>query len=393
MTIIKHLVLSGGGPIGFVEYGALKYLTQKKFIEHKNIESIYAISIGGVIGLIYILNYDWEWMDDFLIKRPWNKLANFSYSSYINILYEKGLINKNVVISAFEPLFLAKNIPLNITLLEFYNLTKIEFNIFACCLDELNQKKFNYITTPNIELIDALYISLAIPIMFVPLYINNSFYLDGGILVGCPINQCIAEKQCEHDDIFCFMNNKSEPIDLSNSFYTKYVDNKKISNDSNFFEYIFFLIKKFVAKVANVENDIVTYIKNNINTALSYNGLDKEYWIHVLNCQTEREHLINLGVLQGEKFLDKLEKLNSNNELEDKSNIIHDALETSNSDALETNNSDTLETNNSDTLETSTSDVLETSNSDVLETSNSDTLETSTSDALETSNSDALETS
>ena len=393
MTIIKHLVLSGGGPIGFVEYGALKYLTQKKFIEHKNIESIYAISIGGVIGLIYILNYDWEWMDDFLIKRPWNKLANFSYSSYINILYEKGLINKNVVISAFEPLFLAKNIPLNITLLEFYNLTKIEFNIFACCLDELNQKKFNYITTPNIELIDALYISLAIPIMFVPLYINNSFYLDGGILVGCPINQCIAEKQCEHDDIFCFMNNKSEPIDLSNSFYTKYVDNKKISNDSNFFEYIFFLIKKFVAKVANVENDIVTYIKNNINTALSYNGLDKEYWIHVLNCQTEREHLINLGVLQGEKFLDKLEKLNSNNELEDKSNIIQDALETSNSDALETSNSDALETNNSDTLETSNSDALETSNSDALETSNSDTLETSNSDVLETSNSDVLETS
>ena len=353
MTIIKHLVLSGGGPIGFVEYGALKYLTQKKFIEHKNIESIYAISIGGVIGLIYILNYDWEWMDDFLIKRPWNKLANFSYSSYINILYEKGLINKNVVISAFEPLFLAKNIPLNITLLEFYNLTKIEFNIFACCLDELNQKKFNYITTPNIELIDALYISLAIPIMFVPLYINNSFYLDGGILVGCPINQCIAEKQCEHDDIFCFMNNKSEPIDLSNSFYTRYVDNKKISNDSNFFEYIFFLIKKFVAKVANVENDIVTYIKNNINTALSYNGLDKEYWIHVINCQTEREHLINLGVLQGAKFLDKLEKLNSNNELEDKSNIIHDALETNNSDALETSNSDVLETSTSDVLETS----------------------------------------
>ena len=385
MTIIKHLVLSGGGPIGFVEYGALKYLTQKKFIEHKNIESIYAISIGGVIGLIYILNYDWEWMDDFLIKRPWNKLANFSYSSYINILYEKGLINKNVVISAFEPLFLAKNIPLNITLLEFYNLTKIEFNIFACCLDELNQKKFNYITTPNIELIDALYISLAIPIMFVPLYINNSFYLDGGILVGCPINQCIAEKQCEHDDIFCFMNNKSEPIDLSNSFYTRYVDNKKISNDSNFFEYIFFLIKKFVAKVANVENDIVTYIKNNINTALSYNGLDKEYWIHVINCQTEREHLINLGVLQGAKFLDKLEKLNSNNELEDKSNIIQDALETSNSDTLETSNSDTLETNNSDTLETSTSDALETNNSDTLETSNSDALETSTSDALETS--------
>ena len=57
MTIVKHLVFSGGGPIGMVEYGALKYLTEKKFIEYKNIESIYSISVGGIIGLIYILNY------------------------------------------------------------------------------------------------------------------------------------------------------------------------------------------------------------------------------------------------------------------------------------------------------------------------------------------------
>jgi predicted acylesterase/phospholipase RssA len=377
MTVVKHIVFSGGGPIGMVEYGAIKYLTEKKFIEYKNIESIYAISIGGIVGLIYILNYDWEWMDDFLIKRPWNKLVNFSYSSYINILYEKGLINKTVLVNAFEPLFLAKNIPLNITLLEFYNLTKIEFNIFACCLDELQQKKFNYITTPDVELLDALYISLTIPIMFVPLYINNSFYLDGGIIVGCPINQCIAEKQCDHDEILCFMNNKSDPIDLSNSFYSKYsdLDSKKISNESNFFEYIFFLIKKFVVKVANVENDIVTHIKNSINGALSYNGLDKEYWAHVINCQTEREHLINLGVIQAEKFLDKLEKLNNNNnELINNSNIIENTLETSTS----TNNS-----NDETILETSTNNS---NDETILETSTNNNITINQETALENSN-------
>jgi len=43
MTIVKHLVFSGGGPIGFVEYGALKYLTEKNFLDYKNIESSYCI--------------------------------------------------------------------------------------------------------------------------------------------------------------------------------------------------------------------------------------------------------------------------------------------------------------------------------------------------------------
>ena len=312
MTIVKHLVFSGGGPIGFVEYGALKYLTEKNFIDYKNIESIYSISVGGIIGLIYILNYDWTWMDDFLIKRPWNKLCNISYSSYINILYEKGIINKKVIISALEPLFLAKNIPLNITLLEFYNLTKIEFNIFACCLSNLKQTKFNYISTPNVELIDALYISLTVPIVFAPLYVNDDLYLDGGIIVGCPINLCIADKECNNDEIFCFMNDKMHPIDLSNSFYNKYSENTKannvISKEANFFEYIFFLIKKLFVKISNVENDIVTYIKNHINTALSYNSIDISYWFQVMSCEKERCHLVNLGKIQATNFLNKLEE-------------------------------------------------------------------------------------
>jgi len=316
MTIVKHLVFSGGGPIGMVEYGALKYLTERNYIDYKNIESIYSISVGGIIGLIYILNYEWAWMDDFLIKRPWNKLCNITYSSYINILYEKGIINKNVLVSALEPLFLAKNIPLNITLLEFYNLTKIEFNIFACCLSEINQTKFNYINSPNVELLDALYISLTIPILFVPLYINNSFYLDGGIIVGCPINICIAEKKCAHDEIFCFMNDKTRPIDLSNSFYNNYSYNdanpNNISNESNFLEYIFFLIKKLFVKISNVENDIVTYIKNNINTALTYNSIDISYWYQVISCEKERAHLINLGKTQAIKFIDNLEAQGTN---------------------------------------------------------------------------------
>jgi predicted acylesterase/phospholipase RssA len=321
MTIIKHIVFTGGGPIGMVEYGALKYLTEKKFIAHENIESLYSISIGGVIGLIYILNYEWTWMDDFLIKRPWNKLCNISYSSYINILYEKGIINKTVLVNALEPLFLAKNIPINITLLEFYDLTKIEFNIFACSLSDIKQTKFNHITNPNLELLDALYMSLSIPVLFVPLYINNCFYLDGGIIVGCPINQCIAEKKCSHDEILCFMNDKMHPIDLSNNFYNKYSENKAnnvISNNSNFFEYIFFLIKKLFLKISNFENEIIVYIKNNINTALSYNSIDTGYWYHVISDETERSYLINLGAIQAEKFLEKLaniDKLENNSDL------------------------------------------------------------------------------
>jgi predicted acylesterase/phospholipase RssA len=179
-------------------------------------------------------------------------------------------------------------------------------------LSNLKQTKFNYITTPNVELIDALYISLAVPIVFAPLYVNEDLYLDGGIIVGCPINLCIADKECNNDEIFCFMNDKMHPIDLSNSFYNKYSENTKannvISKEANFFEYIFFLIKKLFVKISNVENDIVTYIKNHINTALSYNSIDISYWFQVMSCEKERCHLVNLGKIQATNFLNKLEE-------------------------------------------------------------------------------------
>ena len=80
--VINHLVLSGGGVVGLVEYGILKQLSKSNIISYKNIKSIYATSIGSYIGFIYLLNYKWEWMDDFLIKRPLDKLLSNKLSLY-----------------------------------------------------------------------------------------------------------------------------------------------------------------------------------------------------------------------------------------------------------------------------------------------------------------------
>ena len=112
---IKHIVLSGGGPVGLIEYGILKSLSINNIINYKNIESVYGVSIGTFIGLIYILNFEWSWMDDFLIKRPWNKIINITSYDYLNIFYNKGLLNIDFVINMIKPLLLAKNLNIDIT--------------------------------------------------------------------------------------------------------------------------------------------------------------------------------------------------------------------------------------------------------------------------------------
>ena len=89
---IKHLVLCGGGPVGLISYGVLKELSNKKILKLDELKSIYATSIGSIIGLIYLLNIEWSWIDDFIIKRPWENLLNFSSADYLNLMYLKDTI-------------------------------------------------------------------------------------------------------------------------------------------------------------------------------------------------------------------------------------------------------------------------------------------------------------
>ena len=48
---IKHLVVGGGGPGGFLNYGALKESNLQGLWHYNNIKSIYSTSAGAVISL------------------------------------------------------------------------------------------------------------------------------------------------------------------------------------------------------------------------------------------------------------------------------------------------------------------------------------------------------
>jgi predicted acylesterase/phospholipase RssA len=318
MTKIEHLVLCGGGPVGLVQYGALKYLTINNYLVFKNIKSIYATSIGCIISFIYIINLEWSWMDDFLIKRPWKKLVSFTPYDYLNMFNTKGLLTIDFVTECLKPLFYAKDIALNITLKEFYELTNIEFNLFTCNFTRFEKEKLNYSTYPDLPLVEAIYMSLAIPILCVPFHKNDCFYFDGGILVVCPLNDCIVDKKCDLSSILCFKNDKTNPIDLSNNFYKNYyndisgetlvynnnMNSESLTTNSNLIELIIYIIKTLFHRISTIEN-VEVDIANSINVSLTEQMVNVSYWKHAFTCDSERSYLINLGIQEAEKYLAK----------------------------------------------------------------------------------------
>ena len=90
---IKHLVISGGGAAGFSYYGVLKQTQQKGLWQPENIKTIYATSAGTFLAVIISLGYDWKTLDDYLIKRPWQKVYKFELSMAIHSIINQGIFD------------------------------------------------------------------------------------------------------------------------------------------------------------------------------------------------------------------------------------------------------------------------------------------------------------
>jgi len=305
---INHLVLCGGGPVGLICYGILKELSIQNIIKIENIKSIYTTSIGGFVALIYILNLEWSWMDDYLIKRPWENLLNFSSYDYLNLMYSKGLLNEEFFMNIIKPLLLAKDINIEITLKEFYDLTNVDLHIFTSNINKFCKVDINHKTHPDIQLYKALMMSCSIPVLIQPPYYNNEYYLDGGIFINTPLNDCYQTEKCDFTQILALTNDKRFPIDLDNEYYKNLEydnsNNSNINENTNIFSFLIFILKTVFKKITIIENENLINIKNLINVCISEHNVDFNYWTYVFTNQNERERLIELGKFQAQKFID-----------------------------------------------------------------------------------------
>jgi predicted acylesterase/phospholipase RssA len=95
---IKHLVFSGGGPIMIQNLSAIQELERKEYLNMKNIESIYGTSAGAIIGLMLSLKFDWDTLNDYIIKRPWQDVFPIKIQNILDAYTKKGI---------FKPFFCA----------------------------------------------------------------------------------------------------------------------------------------------------------------------------------------------------------------------------------------------------------------------------------------------
>jgi len=255
---IKHLVISGGGPLGLRYLGVLEHLEKEHFWNFNNIESIYGTSIGSVIGAFICLKYDWETLNKYIIERPWHDAFKVSAKQIFDSYYNKGLFDKKLAEIIFKPLLEAKDHSLNITLKEFYEYSNIDLHIFTFELNTFKTVELSHTSFPDLSLIHAITMSSSLPGIFIPTIIDKCCYIDGGVLCNYPINECLRD----HD-------NKDEILGVKLAYENEEQRNIEVTTESSVLEYIICMTINSMNYIRNtikletIDNTVKCYINNN----------------------------------------------------------------------------------------------------------------------------------
>jgi predicted patatin/cPLA2 family phospholipase len=286
---IKHLVIGGGGPFGLSAIGALKYLHEKEFWNIKNIKSIYATSIGALIAVYISLNYDYDYIVEYLVKRPWEKiLEEIGVENIIELYNNKGLLNiYPIYFKKYSILFEAKGLSPNITMKEFYDFCGIEFNFITCNANDFSRIIISHKTHPDLELVSALCMTSAFPVIFTPVIIDDKCYIDGGITSNYAVNICIQETGCEKEEILGIKKYQSSNI-----------NHNLITNESNIIDFL----EKIILNIFNRINDELVLEKIPYEVVCDM-GIFTTYesWTSVPYSSEYRNNLIEYGKKSAEE--------------------------------------------------------------------------------------------
>ena len=298
---IKHLVISGGGPAGFLTYGAARHLAKEELWKLEDIESIYCCSIGAFMGVIISLGYEWEWIDDYFIKRPWEKTLGITAISFLKAYSEKGIVGDELIHDSLEPLLTAKDLTVNTTMAEFYEFNGIDIHIYSTNLNTqfLTKIDISHTSHPNMSLIKAIRMTTAYPFAFKPVCEGGDCFIDGGLLNNLPLNDCIEQTKCNKDEILAFKN-------------IWITDNYKVSEDSSLIDYLYVLLIKMKRSVYSEDDpsDVKYMVRCLVEDLDGFEG-----WVGALATEEMRAKLIERGSSQAKLFLSYINSQGSVKEL------------------------------------------------------------------------------
>jgi NTE family protein len=211
--MFKHLVLSGGGYLGYTELGALLHMEQLGLFNIEEIDTFDGTSVGAIFSVLFSLGTSAKDLTDYFVNRPWDAVfkdsfPNLSLEEITKIGKEGGILKNDFIKNILSPylhVHFAESDIENITLEDLYLLTKKEVYVYTVKMNtdtnNITLVQLNHKTHPQMSVITALQMSCALPILFKPVKYEDNYYLDGGILSNYPLQQVLEREETEPNNI------------------------------------------------------------------------------------------------------------------------------------------------------------------------------------------------
>jgi predicted acylesterase/phospholipase RssA len=185
---IDTLCISGGGLKGISFFGAIYHLLNVEYLVLDKIKTYIGSSVGAIISTLLVLGYTIDEMLDFILNFDFTILEpNIDCD---NIFKNYGFCTNDKIILTMEHFIKTKINNINITFLELYKHTNKKLIITGTNITDMKLEYFDYINTPEMQVIDAIRISCCIPVIFSPIKYNDKYYIDGAVASNLPINNC-----------------------------------------------------------------------------------------------------------------------------------------------------------------------------------------------------------
>lgn len=281
----NELIISSGGVKGISLVSALCELDRNYPIY--NFYYLTGCSIGSLLCFLINIEYNIEEMKEICMKI---NFENFQNLKIINFIEKYGLDDGSKITNFIKALMIEKNYNTNITFQELFLKTNKILTITTTNITKGAIEYHNYLTTPDLNVLLSIRMSMNIPILFSPVIYNNNYYIDGAFLDPYPF---YYHKNTKKIGIWVF---EKENIDF---FKNNYFNNTL--NDNNSINYFINLINiLYVNYIKNYYRKIIPstiYLDIGLNANISFKLTD-----------SEKEKLFKEGIKKTKLFFKKIYK-------------------------------------------------------------------------------------
>jgi NTE family protein len=299
--MIKNLVFSASGSNIFIHLGFLKYLGNNNMLDIA--DTFIGTSGGAIMALIISLGYDLDTITELFLKIDSEKLKKIDTNSVLNFFDNYGLDDGENMERVLRIILKTKHKSDRITFKELYETYTKKLVICSINLQKHQEVYFEYKKYPDLDVIDAVLMSLSIPIMFSPRRFDGDLYVDGGLICPYPIDFLESDSSLLREETLGIIIAPDYYICKENMNYDIMFCNKDLQRRveiDTFEKYLFSVLScgsiKLLKERYEKYKDITVLVINDKN------GLNFDVDIDI------RETLINEGYIFTETFFNMRER-------------------------------------------------------------------------------------